>query len=302
MFSITAIAKDIENFFPGCNGADLSGSYQFQEAETCAISGQSGKVELTKWKSVTTARGKELQFYKILVQQGEYQGSGISIFDGSRLYTGRCSDTEDRDNYYIVLLGELRLPEQEQKKLAEAWQATPVESSHPEIRAKWKGKTPWYGFHDTTAQSFGYYFWADGTWGTFSTSKTGWSVTGDSGLFSLRELKRNGEHELSASGFTSIGGFVPSYRESNLVIDILFDSNPKNNYWGFGFHIPVTESGSDSLLVAMMGGPEDSYTSVHEISGKSIRGKWAFVGSLDQTSEVWTVPEEVLARNPKLFK
>jgi hypothetical protein len=302
LFSSSLHAKDVEEFFPGCDGADISGVYSVQSCESAETVSAPGTVELVKWKSVTTSRGKELQFYHLLVSQGGYVGKGISIFDGQRIYSGRSSDSLPRDNYYIMILGELDLPDAELNNLTQTRLSHTRNMPDQRKSIDWKGKAPWYGFLDTEDVAFGYYFWADGTWGTFSTRKTGWPVTGDSGLFSLRELRRNGEHNETENCFMSKGRFVTARREANIVIDILFDVNLQNNYWGAGFMTPNKHNDNDSILVAMMGGPEDASTSVHEISGKTIRGHLAYAGSLDQTEEVWIVPENVLAKNPKLFK
>ena len=295
--------ENIEMNFTKTNSADFSGRYEvtglLPDSTTYA-----GSVQLEKWHTFTTPMGNVLQSFKMDYRFGDVKYNGVTVFDGSRLYFA-CG-IGNNDNYYLLVLSKLEFSKEAHSSLFEYHEAKRAAKKGRYI--EWKGDTPWYGYLDIGSQAYGYWFWIDGAWGQYSTRRNGFPPTADSGSFFMMELKENGEF-----GKERDGGFPEGYWEAgsynvepiaeNMLIEVswLKSGGGKNSAWGTGMMTthPVTE---DSILVAMIGGPDNTSFGWFEISGHQLIGTYSWHNGYARGTELWAVPEDVIKKNPAWFK
>jgi hypothetical protein len=294
--STVAFAQtNIEKNFTTANNIDLTGNY--------AVSGYledsseyEGTLKLTKFNTYTTPMGNVLQSFKMVYDFGDTKIIGVGVFDGHRLYYA-CG-AGDNKNYYLLLLSKAELATAEFIALQD-YQLKNMAANEGQY-FEWKGDPPWYGYISPKVESYGYWFWIDGLWGQYSVhSSNGFPHAGDTASYFMLELKKNGKFGkkmpfVFPEGYWKSGAFMTTPMGENHRVDV-------GKTWGGGMLVPDPITG-DTILVAMIGGPNDSYVGYLDISGHQFLGTWAINGGDFQRSEVWEVPEDVIKKNPAWFK
>jgi hypothetical protein len=238
------------------------------------------------------------------VQYGDSKSNGVAVFDGSRLYY--ASGEGKNENYYLMILSKMELSQEAHTSLFNYNEGN--RQSKKGEYVKWKGKAPWYGFLDIKSQAYGYWFWIDGIWGQYATRGNEFPHTADSGAFFMLELKKDGDFGKMSGlylpdGYYEAGTYDVTPVGENLRIDVSWSKSggKRGSTWGGGLMTthPVT---GDSLLVAMIGGPNNTSFGWLDISGLKLVGVSTFQGSEDTCTEEWAVPDDVIKRNPAWFK
>lgn len=297
---------DIEKNFTRANNIDLTGTYEVSGYLEDS-SEYSGTLKLEKWNTFTTLRGGVLQSFKMTYTFGETKSAGVAVFDGTRLYYATGEGDGSKNNYYLLLLSKLELSSTASISLYEYVNANSQAKDGKYF--EWKGDPPWYGYIDVECTGYGYWFWIDGIWGQYSTRKIDFPHIGDSAAFRMLELKKDGKfgkkERFMPKGYFEAGGFDVTPEGENLRIDVSWlsvgSSVKKKQTWGTGL-IAIHPATGDSILVAMIGGPDNANVGYMDISGKRIVGVWASMGGDYQRSEEWEVPEAVILKNPAWFK
>jgi len=296
---------DIEINFVKSNDVDLSGSYTVSGILVDSTS-YNGTLKLEEWHTFKTPRGNTLQSFKMEYKFGDGTSNGVAVYDGKRLYY--ASGPGDMENYYLLLLDKLEFSAAARQSLT-AYEA--ANSSVEEGKyIDWEGDDPWYGYLSSTSQTYGLWFWVDGSWGQFATwNGKGFPLANDKGYWKALELEEDGtfgdKFEGHPMGYWESGDYWTEPAGENITVmirhtDIESDSN-YNNYRGTAM-MTVHPSTGDSMMVAIMGGPDESAVGMMEISGKTITGIWAPLHGVARGSETWEVPADVIAKNPALFK
>jgi hypothetical protein len=296
---------DIEINFVKTNSVDLSGTYTVSGLLVDS-SAYNGTLKLEQSHTLTTPKGNTLQSFKMEYKFGEETSNGVAVYDGTRLYY--ASGPGDMENYYLLLLSKLEFSAAARQSLA-AYEAA---NSHVEEGKyiDWEGDDPWYGYLSAKTQTYGLWFWNDGTWGQFATSHgNGFPLASDSGWWKALQLEEDGtfgeKFEGRLMGYWESGDYWTEPAGENLLLMLrhtdLESDSAYNNYHGTGMMTVHPRTG-DSMLVAIMGGPDGSTVGMMEVSGKTITGVWAPLSGDARGTEIWQVPDDVVARNPSLFK
>lgn len=297
---------DIEKNFTHFNSTDLSGNYQAK-----GVLGDSTPydvtVTLSKWNTFKTLQGNILQVFKLNYEWAGLKYNGIAVFDGHRLYY--ASSDGDDDNFSLSLLGKLVLSPQRRNELA-GFLELKSESFGTKKYAKWKDKSPWYGYFRLEDDVFGYKLPMTGKITEFTSHGHGWPPKPDTGRYRVLILEKNGEHddknyERTGLTFNEAGGFVVETLGQNLTLSFVSYDSWKNgfklDYWGTGMLVPGKDP-TDSIIVAMTGGSDYTQFGLMDVSENKFVGFWTWVGGDSRRTEVWEPSEEVALKNPHLFK
>ncbi len=298
MSRVAAQVQDIEDLFPAENNTDISGEYPIAAVFDDSTTG-TATIELSKWKTFTSQRGKTFQTYQLKGAYNEWKFTGVGAFDGHRLYTA-CREG-DKKNYFVMVLTKLVLPQVISDQIFEFWRVSWADNKKGDIY-EWKGDVPWYGHLDFKDDVFGYYFWSDGTWGSYSTYGGGWPLEGDSIHFHQREMKKDGKYEKNiVKAWWDAGRLSIEPNGENTRINVHKGYGGKDDYIGTGMMLRDDLTGRD-FLVAMMGGPDAAFVGCLELVGKEFKGVTAMPVYTGRTTETWAIPEAVIQKNPGLFK
>lgn len=297
--SSSRASDDVEELSIGAEEIDLSGTYP--------VSGKSddttrwtGEAKLSKWQTFTTQRGKTYQMLKVNLAYGETKYTGVAVFDGTHLFTA-CREG-DKANYFLLILDKLELSSENYAAVKELHDRTFGSKRDGEMYT-WKGDIPWYGHIAYTSEAFGLYFFADGTWGEFTVEGCGWPIRTDTTFsWSQYEMKKDGKFEKnSLKQWSDHSKLSIQPTGENVQIQVLASYKGGDDYVGHGMMVKHNLLDRE-FLVASMGGPDRSIVGYFNLIGNEFSGQLAWRYGTDRFKERWTVPENVVARDPETFK
>lgn len=293
-------AKDVEDLSIGAENIDLSGNYP--------ISGKSddtttwtGEAKLSKWQTFTTQRGKTYQMLKVNITYSDNtKYTGVAVFDGTHLFTA-CREG-DKANYHLLILDRLELSSENYAAVKELHDRT-FGSKRDEEQYTWKGDIPWYGQVAYTSEAFGLCFFADGTWSDFEVEGCGWPIRPDTTFtYGQHEMKKNGKFEKnSLKQWRQFGKLGVQQTGENTQIEVSEFPYGENDYTGHGMMVRHDLLDRE-FLVANMGGPDNAIVGYFNLIENELSGQVAWRYNTVRFKERWTVPENVVARDPELFK
>ena len=293
-------SHDIEDISIGAEGIDLSGTYEISGKGDDTLA-WTGKAKLSKWQTFTTQRGITYQMFKVSIDYSHNtKYTGVAVFDGTHLFT--AGREGNRPNYYLLLLDKLELSSENFAAVKELHDRTFGSKRDGEMYT-WKGDIPWYGEVAYTTEAFGLYFFADGTWGSFDLEGCGWPIRPDTAFtFGQDEMKKDGKFEKhSEKRWNQFGKLSAQVTGENYQFKVSEFPYGENEYDGHGIMVKH-ELLDREFLVANMGGPEDALVNCLNLIGTDFSGQVAWRYGAKRFKERWTVPEDVVARNPDLFK